>query len=151
MDSAPGSYAVILGNATHRLITVGRRGELGFEPGFYIYVGSAFGPGGIRSRVGRHSRHNKTLRWHIDYVREPMSLIEAWYSYRPRNQEHRWAAALQAQSNIVALRGIGCSDCDCDTHLFYSRHRPRFESLAVLLDPAMQRWPANRYTSTNSL
>ena len=142
MDSAPGSYAIILGNPAHRVITVGRRGEVEFEPGFYIYVGSAFGPGGIRARVGRHSRSDKTSRWHIDYVRERMNFIEAWYSCRPRNQEHQWAAALQAQANIGGLRGIGCSDCNCNTHLFYSRERPRFQSLASSLDPAMRRWQA---------
>ncbi|MGE5646166.1 MAG: DUF123 domain-containing protein [Acidobacteriota bacterium] len=23
------------------------------QPGFYVYVGSAFGPGGLRARIGR--------------------------------------------------------------------------------------------------
>ena len=36
--------------------------------GQYAYVGSAHGPGGLRARVGRHLRTEKSLQWHIDYL-----------------------------------------------------------------------------------
>ena len=37
-------------------------------PGCYVYAGSARGPGGIRARVRRHLRPDKTPHWHIDQV-----------------------------------------------------------------------------------
>ena len=52
MKPEPGSYAVILRNRKQATIDVGRRIQLAIEPGYYLYVGSAFGPGGLRARVG---------------------------------------------------------------------------------------------------
>jgi Uri superfamily endonuclease len=33
---------------------IGSLGEFDIIPGFYAYVGSAFGSGGLRSRIGHH-------------------------------------------------------------------------------------------------
>lgn len=150
MDSAPGSYAVILTNNTRKTIPVGRRGQLDIEPGYYLYVGSAFGSGGLRARVGRHSRSDKPMRWHIDYVRSHMSFHEAWYSKRPTNQEHDWAGLLQAQPEFLPLKGIGCSDCNCETHLFFSSSSPDQHRFARLLGEPIQCWRdslSNRHLS----
>lgn len=124
MRAAPGSYAIILRNHADKTIRVGRRLQLDIQPGFYLYVGSAFGPGGLRARVGRHAGTVKKHRWHIDFIREQMQFQCAWYSYAPFNQEHLWAARLTALPNFTPLAGIGCSDCNCATHLFYTASRP---------------------------
>jgi len=44
--------------------------KLDLLPGYYIYIGSAFGPGGVRARMLRHLRADKPKHWHIDYLRE---------------------------------------------------------------------------------
>ncbi len=140
MDASPGSYAVILRNKNRKTIRVGIHKELFIEPGYYVYLGSAFGPGGIRARVGRHSRCDKPRRWHIDYVREHMAFHDAWYSHRPVNQEHRWARLLKSQAGFVPLAGIGCSDCDCETHLFFSHNPPDHRLLISDPDETIERW-----------
>jgi Uri superfamily endonuclease len=53
--AAPGSYLLVIECETPTEIEVGALGTLGFEAGYYGYVGSAFGPGGL-SRVDRHRR-----------------------------------------------------------------------------------------------
>jgi len=48
MKSMPGTYALILRSEKRSRIQAGRWREIDVEPGYYIYVGSAFGPGGTR-------------------------------------------------------------------------------------------------------
>jgi len=128
MQVIPGSYALILRSTMRESIKVGCLGILDIKPGYYVYVGSAFGPGGVRARVLRHSRCNKARHWHIDYLREIIDLEYAWYSYQPDKLEHDWAASFAYDSEYAAIRGFGCSDCRCDAHLFYSVRPPDFES-----------------------
>lgn len=93
-------------------------------PGFYIYVGSAFGPGGVRARVLRHCRLAKAKHWHIDYLREFLSPMGACYSYDAMRLEHQWAQVLCDMSGMSSIRGFGCSDCQCHSHLFQTPSMP---------------------------
>lgn len=36
--------------------------------GTYAYIGSAWGPGGLDTRVSRHLSANKRIHWHIDWL-----------------------------------------------------------------------------------
>ena len=65
----PGTYVLVLRVSKRLEILVGKLGKLVVQPGFYLYTGSAMGPGGLAARVGRHCRHEKRLRWHVDYLR----------------------------------------------------------------------------------
>ncbi|BES82251.1 hypothetical protein PABY_18180 [Pyrodictium abyssi] len=48
---------------------VGRRLEARLGPGAYAYVGSAWGPGGLRARLCRHLYGRRgRMHWHIDYL-----------------------------------------------------------------------------------
>ncbi|MBT8467436.1 MAG: DUF123 domain-containing protein, partial [Deltaproteobacteria bacterium] len=38
-------------------VEVGRLGTICFDAPFYVYVGSAFGPGGLAARLRAHSFH----------------------------------------------------------------------------------------------
>ena len=64
-----GTYALILRSSSQQTITVGKLGKIKMRKGYYIYVGSAFGPGGVRARVKRHCHIRKPPHWHIDYIR----------------------------------------------------------------------------------
>lgn len=66
MQSAPGSYALLFHCAKAVEVAVGRLGHLQLEPGYYIYLGSAFGPGGVRARTEHHRRISKKPHWHLD-------------------------------------------------------------------------------------
>ncbi len=109
------------------MIPVGRLGSLRACPGFYVYAGSAFGPGGVGARCARHLRLVKPLHWHIDYLRSRSRILEIWFTYDAIRREHLWASILGRSPGAgVPLRGFGASDCTCPTHLFHFAARPSF-------------------------
>ena len=127
MRSAVGTYALLLRatDATH--VDVGALGELEVVPGGYVYVGSAFGPGGVKARVGRHARCDGARHWHVDYLRATTDLLAAWVTYDDARRECDWAHALrQMDGASVPMPGFGASDCDCTAHLV------RFDRLPTL-------------------
>ncbi|MEM7540088.1 MAG: GIY-YIG nuclease family protein [Pseudomonadota bacterium] len=92
--------------------------------GFYIYVGSAFGPGGLRARIGRHCRKSKTIHWHIDRLTTQVPVCAVWISAEAL--EHQLARHLaQSTAATVPIAGFGASDCQCPAHLLHYRHRPQ--------------------------
>jgi Uri superfamily endonuclease len=104
-----------------RVIQVGRLGEVAFPAGWYLYVGSALGPGGLLARLERHVKHlgtDKRAHWHIDYLREQATWAGAWARPSERRLECEWAAMLRhlPDAEIVAP-GFGSSDCRCPAHL----------------------------------
>lgn len=130
MKSNPGTYALVMRAVERADLQVGRWGVIEVRPGYYIYVGSAFGPGGVLARVSRHCRESKSKHWHIDYLRERTSVESVWYSHSVKRLEHRWAKALGKWNHAEPLRGFGCSDCDCDSHLFYFSKAPTLAGFA---------------------
>ncbi len=99
-------------------VVVDSLGSMNVEPGLYLYLGSAFGPGGIEARLARHAARSKAKRWHIDYLRPRTSLVEAWFSTALVQLEHDWAArALALPNAVVPLPRFGASDCRCASHL----------------------------------
>jgi Uri superfamily endonuclease len=131
MKAKPGTYVLLLRSGDHTAVQVGRWGLMTIRPGFYIYVGSAFGPGGVRARVSRHCRKTKRMHWHIDYLREAATLESIWYSHRPTRLEHRWAKALAKLNHGEAVNGFGCSDCGCESHLFHFERAPSLREFSV--------------------
>ena len=124
-DKQPGSYALILQSDHHASIQIGRHGDMTLQPGFYVYAGSAFGPGGLQSRLAHHRRISIRPYWHIDYLRKQCELAEAWYTCDRQRREHDWAHCLLELPNArIPLAGFGSSDCQCPTHLLYFSSRP---------------------------
>jgi Uri superfamily endonuclease len=60
-----GTYALVLRSDTSVSAEIGRWGRLAICRGYYLQVGSALGPGGVRARVSRHCRGAKSKHWHI--------------------------------------------------------------------------------------
>ena len=124
MKSDPGTYALILQSHSKANVQIGQWGEIELRPGYYIYVGSAFGPGGIKARVERHWRTDKRKHWHIDYLRKYVTPFEAWISYETERLEHQWAQIIYDMPEMVPIQGFGCSDCRCFSHLFHTIVKP---------------------------
>jgi len=122
--AGPGTYALLLHCLTARGIRIGRLGELQLRPGRYIYVGSAFGPGGLRARIGRHQSVVRRLHWHIDYLRAHTRL--EWILHRcVARVEHEWAGRIATMPDVVMpMLGFGSSDCDCLAHLYWFEDAP---------------------------
>lgn len=124
MKPEPGTYALILQSDLTARVQIGHWREIEILPGYYIYIGSAFGPGGVRARVSRHLRTDKPRHWHIDYLREFVTPLEAWVSYETERLEHQWAQAFYELGGMTPIQGFGCSDCRCYTHLFHTLTKP---------------------------
>lgn len=134
LTSAPGSYILVLQLDVNCTIQVGRLGQFSLQPGYYLYVGSALGPGGVAARVAHHQRTSQRSHWHIDYLRKHTSLIHVHVSYGPDRREHEWAQWLARHTEIRApIAGFGASDCSCNTHLFFSPSLPQIDQLLDLL------------------
>ena len=125
LPGLPGTYIVVLYAARKKSVCVGMRGIFEFVRGYYAYVGSAFGPGGMRSRIKRHLALMKPKHWHIDYLRAETIVREIWFTRHPVSLEHEWARALHASPEACRpISGFGCSDCTCGAHLFHFTTRP---------------------------
>jgi Uri superfamily endonuclease len=124
MKPDPGTYALILQSQSNGTIQIGRWGMLDLQPGYYIYIGSAFGPGGVKARVSHHLRMNKRKHWHIDYLRAHVTTVETWVSYATEHLEHVWAGILLELPEVNPVKGFGCSDCKCQSHLFFTMDTP---------------------------
>lgn len=137
----PGTYALILQNKTLATIQVGSLGWLAVEPGWYIYVGSAFGPGGLRGRLAHHL-NDRPQRWHVDALKSASSIQAVWLTTDPRRLEHEWAEAWLDYPGVTApWKGFGSSDCKCRAHLFRSTLKPDprlFESRVQTLDSGIE-------------
>lgn len=123
----PGTYTLLLRAEAEQAIEVGALGVMTVRPGGYVYVGSAFGPGGVRARVRRHTRGDGARHWHVDYLRSGTTLEAVWYTHDPTRRECAWAAALRDMPEVqVPLEGFGASDCDCPSHLVAFPSTPPF-------------------------
>jgi Uri superfamily endonuclease len=119
MTSRPGTYALVLECKTDARLRVGRLGPLHLQAGSYVYVGSAFGTGGLAARIRHHQRIAARPHWHIDYLRAVCELVEVWFTDDPARREPVWARAMAGLPGAsVPLAGFGSSDCDCAAHLF---------------------------------
>ena len=117
MQLMKGTYCLIIEVKDTSHLTVGRLGQVEFKPGFYVYVGSALNS--LESRVKRHLSSEKKLHWHVDYllVHSSSNIKEVIYSVGKEKIECSLASLISGKSSPVAR--FGCSDCNCNSHLFY--------------------------------
>ncbi len=117
----PGTYLLCFRVEEPLRLSVGRLGEHLLEPGVYVYVGSAFGPGGLGARLRRHLRREKRVHWHIDHltVKAPVSGVIA---VKWARLEARWAGRLcHHPETSMPIAGFGAGDArpgECKAHLF---------------------------------
>ena len=134
MQALPGTYALIFSSTRKRQITVGKIGTLRLQPGFYVYVGSAFGPGGLKARIRHHSRRAAHPHWHIDYLSSALELKEIWYTCDPVHREHQWATIISnTRGSSAPLAGFGSSDCRCNTHLSFFKSKPGSKNIRRII------------------
>ena len=133
-----GTYCLIIHLDHLSQIRVGALGTFDFLSGWYIYVGSAMGPGGLRARIARHGRLDKRLHWHIDYLLAEGTLEATWQIASPVKHECTWAKAVARLPDVqIPVPGFGSSDCKCSSHLVHLPHPPPDRHIQSILARAI--------------
>lgn len=113
-----GVYQLLIEVPVRMKIVIGNLGWIRFQPGFYIYTGSAKNT--LWQRLNRHFSDLKSNFWHIDYLLQ-YSEIAAYYF-------EQFEAGLECRLNKTTkeqyfqseyVPGFGSSDCKCHSHLIY--------------------------------
>lgn len=116
-----GSYLVILKVKEDIIVTVGSIGDIKFDRGYYVYVGSAMS--NLTKRIERHRRKIKKLFWHIDYLMNNSQIVAILPVRSCERLECDIAKSIKAISQNTILN-FGSSDCNCDGHLFKFSDNP---------------------------
>ena len=117
-----GIYVLFIRFDTPKDVTVGALGKMRFH-GDYCYVGSAMN--GLDQRISRHLSKDKKIHWHIDHLTVAADGIEAFES--SSKDECGLRRKAEASGMVPAVKGFGCSDCKCDTHLLITNGKNRTE------------------------
>ena len=111
-----GTYCLIIYVSNDITIQIGKLGAFNFDKGFYVYVGSALNS--LESRLKRHLSDDKKLFWHVDYLLASLNveLVEIVFAV----DNGKWECAIASEVGLegVDIKGFGCSDCKCNSHLF---------------------------------
>ena len=121
-----GTYILVIKVPESITISVGKLSKtpLTFSKGYYLYCGSALGKNGLYNRVKRHLSQEKKKRWHIDYLLEQGKVTDVIFDTEPVRKECLYALNY-LESGLSPITGFGSSDCNCISHLFFSRKKPR--------------------------
>lgn len=138
IDARAGTYALVFACAAPVHLTVGRLGRVSLAPGYWIYVGSAFGPGGLRSRLNHHLKPSARPHWHLDYIKCALRVVDIWATADPVKREHDWAGIMAVMKDAsMPVAGFGATDCGCRSHFIHMPRRPRFSEFRNALGDAI--------------
>jgi Uri superfamily endonuclease len=134
MNANSGAYVLILELTGVITLTIGALGEYEFKSGYYAYVGSALGSNGF-NRVLRHIRvsegSNQTRKWHIDYLSSVSTIIEAHKVFTLERVECTISSAIFNSLGVSSMKGFGCSDCKCESHLYYCENLAEINEVVI--------------------
>ena len=133
IPSEKGTYAIYIHLPRSKTITIGKLGRFNFPIGSYVYIGSAFGSGGLRSRLKRHINGSTRNHWHIDFLRRNAQVRAFSYLINNKNYECQWVQTLSdLSSSYFPVPGFGSSDCnECHAHLLAFTHSDVSECLTM--------------------
>ncbi len=112
VSSGPGAYVLLIELGAPLALEVAS-----LPAGRYAYCGSAYGPGGLKARIGRHLRRDKPMRWHVDHLTKAGRVVDV--QAVPGGREcDLLARVLEMAGASVPVPGFGSSDCRrCPAHL----------------------------------
>jgi Uri superfamily endonuclease len=123
-----GTYLLIMALPKDSSVMVGKHGIIHFQKGCYAYVGSALN--GLDQRIQRHLRTDKKTHWHIDYLLPFTEIVDILYKENNRREECQIAQSLER--NFASIPGFGCSDCSCNSHLFFGSFDKIIQTISSL-------------------
>ena len=113
-----GCYCLIINLNKNSKIKIGKLGKINFKKGYYVYVGSAMNS--LEARLERHLSNEKKLHWHVDYLLKKAEIREIICNVSSKKIECELSKTL---SNNESIPGFGCSDCECESHLYYFKNK----------------------------
>lgn len=117
-----GCYCLIIKLTNNSKIKIGKKlGFIQFKKGYYVYVGSAMNS--LTARLNRHMSDDKKLHWHIDYLlkNKNSQIVEILFNISPKKVECELSQHISSKTSNI--EGFGCSDCECDSHLYYFKNK----------------------------
>lgn len=117
MKKDKGIYCLVMKLNKNTKIKIGKLGKINFPKGFYFYSGSAMS--GLMERINRHRRKQKKLFWHIDYLLKHAKIFHIIPIKTDRRLECVLNRTVSKLPSVKPVKGFGCSDCKCESHLFY--------------------------------
>ncbi|MEN4006893.1 MAG: GIY-YIG nuclease family protein [Methanobacteriaceae archaeon] len=111
------TYCLIIELKKDSVISVGKLGRLNFQKGYYVYVGSALNS--IDARIKRHLKSEKKLFWHVDYLLNSQNASIKGVILEKSPDKWECVVADEISKKGILPGKFGCSDCKCDSHLFY--------------------------------
>ena len=113
-----GAYVLLLELRKAVAVTVSGQTTT-LNPGEYVYCGSANGPGGLKARIRRHLKKNKSVHWHIDQLTGAASTRIETVMVTPGGRECTLLQSFLEQRNVdIPVPRFGSSDCrHCPAHL----------------------------------
>jgi len=125
----PGTYALVYQCTTPFRASVGKLRSMEGRAGYWIYVGSAFGPGGLKARLRHHLKPSPRRHWHLDYIKAALQPLEIWATADSEKREHAWVKIVSGlQGSTCPMVGFGATDCTCRSHLIFRARRPGFSN-----------------------
>lgn len=127
-----GSYILVIHIPEIIELTIGALGNVLFDKGFYLYIGSAMGSYGsitLENRVKRHisPSNNKKTHWHIDYLLNyERSMITQLYLIPSLYPLECIIAKEIMDFSDDYIKDFGSSDCMCNSHLYYFQQFKEF-------------------------
>lgn len=112
-----GTYCLLINLNQDSKITVGKLGQIDFKKGYYVYVGSALNS--LEGRIKRHLNDHKKLFWHVDYLlaNKNAKIVDVLFTVSDIKWECKLASKIGEKG--FQVNAFGCSDCKCNSHLFY--------------------------------
>lgn len=134
-----GTYTIVVRCKHTGVTTFGKLGQAKLRKGHYLYTGSALGHGAVslEGRLERHMRHQKRLKWHVDYLtsQADCNVTGAVYVISDDHLECRVNRSISKELDISpVLLKIGASDCKCNGHLLGPKYGANGQYLIRLLE-----------------
>ncbi len=117
VPSGTGAYVLLIELSAPLGLDIAGLPRAWLAPERYAYCGSAYGPGGLKARIGRHLRADKAHRWHVDRLTGAGRIVD----FRAVPDGHECDLldrVLEVPGAAVPVPGFGSSDCRrCPAHL----------------------------------
>lgn len=131
LPTAKGTYVLLFHCTEEHICQLGRLGKHEITVGDYLYIGSAFGPGGLAARLKHHIQPSPKPHWHIDYLKAQLCLKEIWYSSDPQRREDEWVKVMAERRGArCPIPGFGASDSRSLSHLFHFNRAPSWRTFS---------------------